>query len=571
MDTVAALGLLGKLTRSSVAVNTASRQNMGVAGNVQVNFKIGRKFSFTQTFVVYENLTRPSILGADFMSKHYMKLGWAPGRKRTLGYLDETIVVASQEVTNEPLVLRNSIRIPPRNSAMVPAYCAQMFSGKVMAVPCEELKQEFPNIYMEPMQMDNIEGKSHDTIPYMIVNLDYHDSVCIKKDTLVVHIHEEDVSCEYLEVNELVESMQGINWVPLSKHKIVKSDLVYSPAQITEHRKVELKDHNASKETKQQFEELKAKYPEVFSINNEDIGHTQLVTMDIDMGDTPPVCQKPYTLPLKHYTWVQQEIETLEQAGVIKKSISPWASPIVVVPKKSAPGEPPRCRMCIDFRKLKELQPEVHHADSETGGNISLVPLPKIDKMYGRLRGAKVFTTLDLRSGYYHIGLSKNSKAKTAFVTPFGKYQFEAVPFGLAQALAYFQQLISIVLQGCSDFAMAYLDDIIIFSKNEAEHLKHIEIIFQKLKEAGLKLKESKCDFFKKEIHYLGHLISDKGIYPLPEKLDTIRNMPKPRNPKEIKQFLGLCGYYRKFVPRFADISDILQIYYNLHQRMPMT
>ena len=148
----------------------------------------------------------------------------------------------------------------------------------------------------------------------------------------------------------------------------------------------------------------------------------------------------------------------------------------------------------------------------------------------------------------------ESSKAKTAFVTLFGKYQFEAVPFGLAQAPAYFQQLISMVLQGCSDFTMAYLDDIIIFSKNEAEHLKHIEIIFQKLKEAGLKLKESKCDFFKKEIHYLGHLISDKGIYPLPEKLDTICNMPKPKNTKAIKQFLGLCGYYRKFVPCFADI-----------------
>ena len=139
-----------------------------------------------------------------------------------------------------------------------------------------------------------------------------------------------------------------------------------------------------------------------------------------------------------------------------------------------------------------------------------------------------------MRSGYYHIGLSESSKAKTAFVTPLGKYQFEAVPFGLAQAPAYFQQVISMVLQGCSDFSMAYLDDII-FSKSEAEHLKHIEIIFQKLKEAGLKLKESKCDFFKKEIHYLGHLISDKGIYPLPEKLDTICSMPKPKNPKEIK------------------------------------
>ena len=130
-------------------------------------------------------------------------------------------------------------------------------------------------------------------------------------------------------------------------------------------------------------------------------------------------------------------------------------------------------------------------------GNLSLIPLPKIDEMYANLCGAKIFTTLDLRSGYYHIGLDKESKAKTAFFTSFGRYEFNAVPFGLAQAPACFQQLISIVLQDCSEFAMAYLDDIIIFSKNEEEHLKHIEIIFQKLKAAGLKLKESKCDFFK--------------------------------------------------------------------------
>ena len=144
MDTVVALGLLGKLTQSSVTVNMASRQNMGIAGDVQVNFKISRKYSFIHRFVVCEYLTRPLILGADFMSQHYMKLGWAPGKKRTLGYLDEAIAVASQEVTNEPLVLTNSIRIPPRNCAVLPAYCAQMFSGKVMAVLCDELKQDFP-------------------------------------------------------------------------------------------------------------------------------------------------------------------------------------------------------------------------------------------------------------------------------------------------------------------------------------------------------------------------------------------------------------------------------------------
>ena len=282
--------------------------------------------------------------------------------------------------------------------------------------------------------------------------------------------------------------------------------------------------------------------------------------MHVDTGDSPPICQKPYTLPLKHYSWIQQEIETLEHAEVIKKSISPWASPIVMVPKKSAPGEPPRCRMCMDFRKINELQPKVQRVDEQTDtqGNLSLIPLPKIDEMYANLHGAKIFTTLDLWSGYYHIALDKESKAKTAFITPFGKYEFNAVPFGLAQAPAYFQQLISIVLQDCSNFVMAYLDDIIIFSQNEWEHLKHIEIIFKKLKEAGLKLKESKCDCFKWEIHYLGHLISVDGIQPLPKKLDSIHNMPKPRSPKEIKQFLGLTGYYRKFVPQFSDMARLL-------------
>ena len=171
--------------------------------------------------------------------------------------------------------------------------------------------------------------------------------------------------------------------------------------------------------------------------------------------------------------------------------------------------------------------------------------------MYAKLKGAKVFSTIDLRSGYHHIALGKDSRAKTAFVTPFGKYEFSMVPFGLAQAPAYFQLLMNKVLEGLS-YAMTYLDDIIIFSKNEEDHLRHLEEVFHRLRQAGLKMKRLKCDFFKSEIHYLGHLISAYGISPLPEKLDTIKNMPIP---KEIKQFLGLTGYYRKYFPRFADIS----------------
>ena len=293
----------------------------------------------------------------------------------------------------------------------------------------------------------------------------------------------------------------------------------------------------------------------MFSTNNEDIGHTNLITMDIDTGDSPPSAKKPYTLLLKHYDWVQQEIESLERAGVITRSVSPWASPVIMVLKKSAPVELPSRRMCIDFHAVNVLQPKVVKVDSKAKGNLTLHPLPNINQLYAQLRGAKIFTTVDLRSGYYHIELDKDSQSKMAFITPFGKYEFNMVPFGLAQAPAYFQALINKVLKGLHKFAVAYLDDIIIFSKDEEEHLEHLRIIFQRLKEAGLKLKRSKCDFMKTQIQYLGHLISSSGIQPLPEKLGSIKNMPAPRSPKEVKQFLGLAGYYHKFVPRFSDLS----------------
>ena len=172
--------------------------------------------------------------------------------------------------------------------------------------------------------------------------------------------------------------------------------------------------------------------------------------------------------------------------------------------------------------------------------------------MFSELGGTTIFSTIDLRSGYYHIGLTRESRAKSAFIVPMGKWQFKHTPFGLSQAPAYFQLLINKVLMGCSCFAMGYLDDIIIFSETEEEHLQHLEEIFVRLRKFGLKMKHEKCSFFKKHIQYLGHLVSEKGFEQLPEKLESIRKMPAPRTAKEVKQFLGLIGYYRKFV-RYPD------------------
>ena len=283
---------------------------------------------------------------------------------------------------------------------------------------------------------------------------------------------------------EEVTSVEGYrNWVPKKKGFLTvlpKSDFICLPAEVSAHRKVKLQSKPVMEDTIQQFEELCKCFPEVFSQNSEDIGRTSLITMDIDTGDhpPPPMCQKPYTLALKHYEWVQKEVDQLEWMGIITRSVSPWANPIVIVPKKSAPDD--------------------------------------------------------------------------------GKWEFNMVPFGLAQAPAYFQSLISEVLKGLSHFAIAYLDDITIFSQTEEEHLKHLEIIFRRLKEAELKLKRSKCSLMKLHIEYLGHLISEKGIEPMPDKFTAIKEMLAPRSPKEIKQFLGLVSYYRKFIPRFSDIAKLL-------------
>ena len=320
----------------------------------------------------------------------------------------------------------------------------------------------------------------------------------------------------------------------------VEKKFITSPADIEVHRKVELKDEDVSEEHKAQFEKLCEEYSDIFSSGSDDLGRTPLVIMDIDTGDSPPISQKPYNLPLKHADWVQKELATLEKAGVITRSVSPWASPIVIVPKKTEkPGEPPRRRLCVDYRAVNKLLPTVQKVGSKAKGVLTLVPLPKIDEIYAKLKDSTVYSTFGMRSGYHHMGLSPESQAKSAFVIggPHGaKYEFKICPFGLAQAPAYFQRLVSEVLRGLS-FAFGYLDDILIFSPDMDTHLKHVRQMFDRLREADLKLKASKCNFLKAHVQYLGHLISGKGIEPVPEKLESIKNMPSPTTPKEVNNF----------------------------------
>ena len=159
-----------------------------------------------------------------------------------------------------------------------------------------------------------------------------------------------------------------------------------------------------------------------------------------------------------------------------------------------------------------------------------------------------------MRSGYYHMVLSEESRPKTAFVSSYGKWEFKRCPFGLAQAPVYFQRLVNKVLSGLT-FAFGYLDDILIFSPDMKSHIEHLRLLFERLRASDLKFKEVKCNFLKGHIQYLGHIVMGEGITPLPEKLDSIKMMLPPKTRKEVKQFLVLIGYYRKFVPRFSDLA----------------
>ena len=445
---------------------------------------------------------------------------------------------------------RQGINIPGRNLAVV----SVLFNPKALQEnrvyeikPNVLLTNEHPNLIVLPM-LHLIKKEKYKIIPVALINLNEEDAIFLKKGEILGCLEPSPIEITEIIQEEYNDTGEEDESLPLEKKFIT------SPAEINTHRKMQLQDAEVTEKYREKFKLLCQEFEDIFSKDSTDIGRTPLITMDIDTGDSPPICQRPYNLPLKHREWVQKELETLERAGVIVRSILPWASPIVVVPKKTEPGEPPRRRLCVDYRVINSLLPEVQKAYSKAKGVLTLVPLPQIDHIYARLSGSQIFSTFDLRSGYHHMELSPEARAKSAFVTPLDKFEFTRCPFGLSQAPAYFQRLMNQVIKGLP-FAFVYLDDVLIHSPDIETHLKHIRILFQRLREADLKLKDSKCNYFKTHVQYLGHLVSGNGIRPLPEKLESVKGMPAPTTPKEVKQFLGLVGYYRKFIPRFADIA----------------
>lgn len=286
---------------------------------------------------------------------------------------------------------------------------------------------------------------------------------------------------------------------------------------------------------------------DLFHLPGDRLTYSDTVTHKIETVDSIPVNVRQYRFPPIHKEEINKQIGELLENDVIKPSTSPYNSPLWIVPKKPDAKGNKRWRLVIDYRMLNEKTIKDSY------------PLPNITEILDQLGSAKYFSTFDLASGFHQIGMDKEDAPKTAFSTPFGHYEFKRMPFGLKNAPSTFQRLMNSVLTGLQGNELfVYLDDIVIYSSSLREHLIKYQKLCARLRDANLKLQPEKCNLLRKEVVYLGHIISADGVKPDPGKIEAVKNFPTPKNAKNIKQFLGLAGYYRRFIPNFSGTSKPL-------------
>ncbi|GJU51934.1 reverse transcriptase domain-containing protein [Tanacetum coccineum] len=255
-----------------------------------------------------------------------------------------------------------------------------------------------------------------------------------------------------------------------------------------------------------------------------------------------PVARTPYRLAPSEMQELSNQLQELTDRGFIRPSTSPWGAPVLFVKKKDG-----SFRMCIDYRELNKLTIKNHY------------PLPRIDDLFDQLQGSSVYSKIDLRSGYHQLRVREEDIPKTAFRTRYRHYEFQVMPFGLTNAPAVFMDLMNRVCKPYLDkFIIVFIDDILIYSRNKEEHANHLRIILELLRKEKLYAKFSKCDFWIHIVQFLGHLIDNQGLHVDPAKIEAVKNWTSPTTPTEVRQFLGLAGYYRRFIEGFSKIAKPL-------------
>ena len=302
---------------------------------------------------------------------------------------------------------------------------------------------------------------------------------------------------------------------------------------------ISLENTDLNEKEKERATHLFQKWDSVFSKSLADMGHTKLVEHKIKLSTEEPFKDPYRRIPPGLIEEVREHLREMLDAGAIRNSESPYSSNVVIVRKKDG-----SIRFCVDFQKLNSCTIQDAYA------------IPRIEDSLHLLAGAKYFSKLDLRSGYWQVEVAEKDKCKTAFQAgTLSFFEFNQMPFGLCNVPATFQRLMErcmgdMNLRDC----LIYLDDIVVFSSTFEEHIERLESVFRRLQTNNLKLKASKCEFFRREVTYLGHVVSEAGIRTDPSKIEAVLNWPEPKTVKEVRKFLGFTGYYQRFVKGYVSI-----------------
>ena len=294
-------------------------------------------------------------------------------------------------------------------------------------------------------------------------------------------------------------------------------------------------------EGNERLKEIVKRHQNAFMADKWDIGCTSWLKHQIKTK-SKPINEKPRRQPINLENKIEEAVKNLLENGIIRKCSSPWNTPLICVWKK----EKDEIRLCMDFRQLNLVTER------------QAFPMPNITEMMDRLNGSRFFTSIDLGNAYYQIELDEESKIKTAFSTKEGQFCFNRMPFGIAAAPGTFQELMNTVLKEIPESA-AYLDDILIFTKTLEDHYATLDRVLGRIEKAGLRVNPEKCHILKKEVKYLGHIINQEGIQTDPSKITAIKEFEKPKCVKNLRSFLGICNYYRRFIKGYADKSRLLE------------
>ena len=507
---------------------TVTGETTPLIGQAVLNLEIGaQSLSINILFADIEN---EGILGLDFLRDHNCDLMLT---QNCLKIRNDKIRCFASSRDAQPTCCRVFVSeyciIPPETEMLVQGFITGIIDRRGSGVI--EVDTNF--LHKKGLLVAKaLVSPSDGTIPLRIAN-PYDESVTLNKHTLVA-------TYEALDSEELI-SVNATQTVPNEQHS--------SPANEIPEYLEELfakSTQNFDFNQKEEFKQLLLKCQSTFSSSSHDLGRTNLVEYEINLvPGTKPIKQAPYRLPLAKRQDAENEIKLMAEKDLIEPSTSPWSAPVIIVPKKNG-----SIRFWIDYRKLNK----VNIQDSQA--------LPRIDDSLDALGGATWYSTLDLRSGFHQIGIKMQDPPKTAFCIPGGGlWQFKVMPFGSTNSPAVFERLMERVFTGLNyKILLIYLDDIIVYGKTFETQLENLREVFQRLSAAKLKLNPEKCLFFQKQCTFLGHLVSADGIKMDPSKIKSVQEWPVPTNVSEVRSFVGLCSYLRRFIPGFSTICKPLHV-----------